>query len=504
MQIEFRNIYKNFGAVQALDDVSFVVPEAQILGLLGENGAGKSTLMNILGGVLPPSSGQIMIDGNINNSLTTQKAFDLGISFIHQELNLVNDLRVYENLFLHREITQRGLLNKKEMISKAYEVFEKMHIDIDPEVFVRDLDTSRKQLIEIAKSILFDSKVIIFDEPTTALTNEEIKNLFKIMNDLKKAEITMIYISHKMPELFEICDSYVVLRDGKFIDSGLFSNIDENKATELLVGRKLAHDVIAYDESHIGETVFEVKNLSLDPFYQDINFQVKKGEVLGITGLFGDGRGELSESLFGARKFTQGEIYIHGKKVNMKTIRSVMKSGISMVPRNRKERSIIPDLNICDNLSMASFSVKHKKPLVSMKEEVSRFEKNQKDTNIKVGSPLDKITSLSGGNQQKVIFSRWFELDSDLYILDNPTQGIDVGAKSEVYHLINQLAKKGKSVIVFSSEYHELEKISNRVIVMYRGKINKVFSHDELNELDIMYYSTGSNLKEQQNEEIRV
>jgi ribose transport system ATP-binding protein len=504
MKIEFKNIYKNFGAVEALSDVSFNVPEAKILGLLGENGAGKSTLMNILGGVLPPSSGKILIDDKEIASLSTQEAFNLGISFIHQELNLVNDLKVYENLFLHREITKKGFLDKKEMIKQAYAVFEKMHIEINPEVFVRELDTSRKQLIEIAKSILFDSKVIIFDEPTTALTNEEIKNLFTIMRDLKKEKITMIYISHKMPELFDICDSYVVLRDGKFIDSGMFKDINENIATELLVGRKLAHDKIAYDESHIGNTIFEVKDLTLEPFYKDINFTVKKGEVLGITGLFGDGRGELSESLFGARKFDSGEIYINGKKLNMKSIRGVMKSGISMVPRNRKERSIIPDLNISDNLSMASFTGKHKKMFVSMKEELERFRKNQKDTNIKVGSPLDKITSLSGGNQQKVIFSRWFEMDSDLYILDNPTQGIDVGAKNEVYHLIHNLAIQGKSVIVFSSEYHELEKISNRVIVMYRGQINKVFKHEELNELDIMYYSTGSNFKEQVDEKNRI
>ncbi len=503
MKVEFRNIYKNFGAVQALENVSFNVPEAKILGLLGENGAGKSTLMNILGGVLPPSSGEIIVDGKNYTHLTTREATDLGISFIHQELNLVNDLRVYENLFLNNEITTYGILNKKEMIERSRNVFKRMDVDINPEAIVSTLDTSRKQIIEIAKAVLFESKLIIFDEPTTALTNEEIDILFGIMRDFKKNCISSIYISHKMPELFEICDDYVVLRDGKFIDSGQFEDINEQVATELLVGKKLAHEAIDYNEKHIGNNIFEVKNLTLEPYFRNISFNLRKGEVLGVTGLFGDGRGELSETLFGVRKADTGTITLNGKTLSMKSIRSVMKSGISMIPRDRKERSIIPDLTISDNLSMAYFTSKHKNPLVSKKEELKRFDKNQEVTSIKVGSPLDKITSLSGGNQQKVIFSRWFELDSDVYILDNPTQGIDVGAKNEVYHLIHNLSLQGKSVIVFTSEYTELHKIANRVIVMYRGEINKELGHEELDEMNVMYYSTGSNLKENKDEKDR-
>ncbi len=503
MKVEFRNIYKNFGAVPALDNVSFSVPEAKILGLLGENGAGKSTLMNILGGVLPPTSGEIIIDGKTYSHLSTREATDLGISFIHQELNLVNDLRVYENLFLNHELTKYGLLNKKEMIERSKEVFERMNVNIDPEAFVRTLDTSRKQIIEIAKAVLFESKLIIFDEPTTALTNKEIDILFGIMRDFRKNGLGSIYISHKMPELFEICDDYVVLRDGKFIDSGQFKDINEQIATELLVGKKLAHEAVDYNEEHIGDHVFEVEGLTLEPFFKDVSFTLRKGEVLGITGLFGDGRGELSETLFGVRKAQHGTITLNDKKLTMKSIRSVMRSGISMVPRDRKERSIIPDLTISDNLSMAYFTAKHRKPLVNRKEELRRFKKNQDVTNIKVGSPLDKITSLSGGNQQKVIFSRWFELDSDVYILDNPTQGIDVGAKNEVYHLIHNLSLQGKSIIVFTSEYTELHKIANNVIVMYRGEINKKLNHEELDELNVMYYATGSNLKENKNEKNR-
>ena len=497
MIIEFKNIYKNFGAVQALTDVSFSIGEAEIHGLLGENGAGKSTLMNILGGVLPPTSGTIVIDGTSYTHLTPHQAVELGISFIHQELNLVNDLKVFENLFINRELTKGKIyLDKKEMIKKSHEVFKRMNIDIDPTLFVRELDTLEKQLVEIARAILFESKLIIMDEPTTALTDKEINNLFTIMRELKKNGISCIYISHKMPELFAICDKYTVLRDGKFIDSGFFKDINENRATELLVGRKIIEDKDIHRNQIDTEVVFEVQDLSCPPYFNNISFNVKKGEVVAITGLFGDGRGELSEALFGARKVSSGKILKNGKQLNLSSIKSVMKSGVGMIPRNRKERSIIKDMNILNNVSIAHFTSQHKKLLIRNKEEIERFEKNQKVTNIKVGSPKDPITSLSGGNQQKVIFARWFELDSDVYLLDNPTQGIDVGAKFEIYKLINYLAEQGKSIIVFSSEFPEIYKICHRCIIMYRGEINKIFKHNELNEVDMMFYSTGSNRKE--------
>ena len=497
MIIKFKNIFKNFGAIQALNNVSFEVGDSEIHGLLGENGAGKSTLMNILGGVLRPNEGIIEIDGVEYHHLTPTKATELGIRFIHQELNLVNDLKVFENLFINNEITKNGIfLNKKEMIQKSWEVFERMNVDIDPNVFVRDLDTLEMQLVEIARSILFDCKLVILDEPTTALTNKEIDNLFAIMRDLKTQGISCIYISHKMPELFTICDRYTVLRDGKYIESGNFKDINEEIATNLLVGRSIVTNEKIDRKQVKAENVIEVKSLSCEPFFKDINFNVKKGEIVAITGLFGDGRGELSEALFGARKVTNGEILLNGKKLNLSSIKSVMKSGISMVARNRKERSIIKDLNILDNVSMANFTSKHKKLFVSEKEEIERFEKQKDFTKIKVGSPKDLVTSLSGGNQQKVVFARWFELDSDVYILDNPTQGIDVGAKFEVYQLINKLAEQGKSIIVFSSEFPEIYKIAHRCIIMYKGEINKILEFNQFNEVDVMYYSTGSNRKE--------
>ena len=496
MTIRFNNISKNFGATIALNDVSFSIKDQTILGLLGENGAGKSTLMNILGGVLPPSAGSVEIEGVEYHSLNANKAFELGISFIHQELNLVNDLKVYENLFLNRELTKHGLLDKKSMIARSKEVLARMNLDINPEAFIKDIDTSRKQLVEIAKALLFDSKIIIFDEPTTALTDTEIQGLFKLMREFKSQGITCIYISHKMPELFQICDEYVVLRDGKFIAQGLMSDIDERIATELLVGKALDHSAVYLEDNQFEEESFRVENLTCKPYFYDVSFSLKKGEVIAITGLFGDGRSELSEALFGVRHCQEGSIYVNDKHISKVNINNLIHSGVAMVPRDRKERSVIHDMNIGDNLSMANFNFQRKKPFVSAYQERERYQKNVSLYSIKAASAKAPITSLSGGNQQKVMFARWFELDNDVYILDNPTQGIDVGSKSEIYSLIAELSAKGKSIIVFTSEFPEIKKIAHRCIIMYRGRINKIVSNEDLQEVDVMYYSTGANIKE--------
>lgn len=497
MHLEMKKIYKSFGAVKAVQDVSLTVDEAEIHGLLGENGAGKSTLMNVLGGILRQDSGTIKIDGEEHSHLTPIRAARLGIRFIHQELNLVNDLKVYENLFLHNELVMGGfVLNRRGMIRRSREILERLQLDIDPEAWVRDLDTSRKQLIEIARALLFDCRLIIMDEPTTALTNEEIENLFEIMRGLKAHGISCIYISHKMPELFAICDRYTVLRDGKFVATGNFADIDEQKATEMLVGRSLVDEVVEKsNEIDREDTVLEVEGLGCGDFFHNVSFRLHRGEIVAITGLFGDGRGELSECLFGARRVTEGVIRLHGRDLQDASILQVIKAGVSMVPRNRKERSILKDLSIKDNLSMAYFTSKHRGFYVSDREERERFEASRRVTNIKAENPDNPITSLSGGNQQKVVFSRWFGLDSEVYILDNPTQGIDVGAKFEVYQLITRLAEEGKSVLFFSSEYSEIHKIADRCLVMYKGEINKELNRDELNEVDVMYYATGSNKK---------
>ena len=493
MILEMKHINKAFGPVNALDDVSFTVGNAEIHGLLGENGAGKSTLMNILGGALQPNDGEIFIDGQLIEDMTIHKSNALGIKFIHQELNLVNDLTVFENLFLGQEITNRaGMLDRKTMIARSWEVLKRIKVDIDPQEVVDSLEPSRKQLVEIARALLFESKLIIMDEPTTALTNKEIDILFEIMRSLKSHGLSIIFISHKMPELFAICEKYTVLRDGKFIESGYFKDINEQKATNLLVGRSIV-DKLFTKENLNGEVVMQVAGLTSKGHFRDISFNLSAGEVLAITGLHGDGRGELSEALFGARHVQAGTVTVHGKRLNLGNIQDVMRAGVGMVPRNRKERSIIKDMSILNNLSIAFFIAKHNKFFINKKEEVERFRRNQKITDIRVGNVDDYITSMSGGNQQKVIVSRWLEINSDIYILDNPTQGIDVGAKFEIYKLIGELARNGKSLIIFSSEFPEIYKIADRCLVMYEGQINAELNRDQLTELNVMYYATGAN-----------
>ena len=497
MHLKMENISMFFGSFQALTDVGLTVGEGEIHGLLGENGAGKSTLMNILAGVYTPAAGKIYIDDNEVMGMTPKKASKMGIRFIHQELSLINDLKVYENMFLTEELTQKSkiFLDKKEMIRRCTELFKQMNVDIDPLANVYDLDTSRKQLVEIAKAMLFYARLIIMDEPTTSLTNNEIEKLFELMRNLKSRGVSLIYISHKMPEIFNICDRFTVLRDGKLIETGDFTKINERKMTELMVGRSIVDGNLKEGTVQTEEIKFEADNISCEHYFKNVSFNVKKGEVVAITGLFGDGRGELSEALFGARKLTTGTIKINDKALDLRSIKGVMKSGVGMVPRSRKERSIISDMSILNNVSIANFINNHKKLFISKKEEVARFHKLRQITDIKYGNVDNYITSLSGGNQQKVILSRWLALNSDVYILDNPTQGVDVGAKFEVYKLINKLAGEGKSIILFSSEFPEIYKVSDRCLIMYKGMINAEINRSELTELNVMYYSTGSNLE---------
>jgi len=497
MIVQMENISKIFGSAYALKDVNFSVGEAEIHGLMGENGAGKSTLMNILGGVLEPDGGRILINGEEVTINNVKKAQQLGIRFVHQELNMFNDLRVYENMFLGEEITcKSGLLNRDEMKKQTKQILDSMGIDLDPMTIVENLDTSRKQLLEIAKAVHSKCDLIILDEPTTALTNKEIDILFDIMRKLKEKGVSFIFITHKIPEILKICEKYTVLRDGALVGTGLISETDENKITDMLVGCEMRIGAVTKPPVK-NDVLLEAKNISCENYFNDLSFTLRRGEVLVMTGLHGDGRGELAEALFGIRKLTSGTVTINNKPVKYTSISNVMKSGISMVQRNRKERSIIPSMSIYDNLSIASFVAKHKKIMISQKEEKERFERNKKKTNIKAPNPKNEITSLSGGNQQKVILSRWLELDSDVYLLDYPTQGIDVGAKQEIYKIINRMAEQeGKGIIVFSDEFPEIYMIADRVLVMYQGKINAELSRDELTETNVMYYSTGSNLVE--------
>lgn len=499
MHLEMKNIVMDFGSVLAVNNVSIEVKAGQIVGLLGENGAGKSTLMNVLAGVYSPTSGNIFIDEKEIVMKTIKTADENGIRFIHQELNLCNDLRVFENMFLANEKCKGPLLDRKEMIKECKAVFERMKIDINPTAVVGTLTAAEKQLIEIGKALLFKSELIIMDEPSTALSNNEIDNLFALMRQLKEEGVSFIYISHKMPELFEICDIYYVMRDGELIGHGLFKDINEEQITEMMVGHNIEDSEFSNHQYHGTDEVV----LSLKDVYGNgvngVSFDLHAGEIIAITGLQGSGREELVDILCGYESHT-GEIRmgdnILPKKAGVGTVRKYMKAGVSLVPRMRKERGIHNDLSVIDNLSMGYINTRLKTPFVSTREEKERFERQKEKLSIKVASPKALITSLSGGNQQKVILGKWIEVDSPVILFDNPTQGIDVGAKFEIYHLILQLAREGKAILVFTAEFPELYKVADTCKVMYHGKVNADLNREEMSEKKVMYYSTGSNLEE--------
>ncbi len=498
MRLEMKNIVMEFGPVRAVDNVDLTINPGEIVGLLGENGAGKSTLMNVLAGVYTPVSGKIIIDGKEVSMRGVRTASRNGIRFIHQELNLCNDLKVFENMFLGEEILSgKTFLNKATMINKCAEVFARMKVDIDPLKTVNELPAAEKQLVEIGKALLFHSELIIMDEPSTSLSTSEVENLFEIMRNLKKENVSFIYISHKMPELFEICDIYYVLCDGKLVSNGKFADVGEDEITEMMIGHNLQSDEFENHTYHATDEVFlSVENLKCGEL-QDLSFDLHKGEILAVTGLQGSGRDALADALFGVEAFS-GKITIKGTKMpntaGDSAVRFFMKRGVGMVPRMRPERGIHNDLSVQDNLSMGYLNAKMKKLFISSKEEKERFLRQQKAMSIKVSDMRNLITSLSGGNQQKVILGKWLETDADVLLLDNPTQGIDVGTKFEIYHLILRLAKAGKAIIIFSPEYQEIRKVADSCIVLYKGECSARLDRENLTEKNVMYYSTGANL----------
>jgi ribose transport system ATP-binding protein len=496
-----KGIVMDFGPVRAVDHVDFTVKAGEIVGLLGENGAGKSTLMNVLAGTFPPTAGEIWLDGQKVRMSSALAAMRLGIRFIHQELNLCNDLNVFENLYLAQELLGGGgLLNKKEMARRTQEVFARMRVNIDPWTPVRTLQPAEKQLVEIARALLFKCELIIMDEPTTALSNREIENLFEIMRQLKAEGVSFIYISHKMPEIFEICETYFVLRDGQLVGSGNIADIAESAITEMMIGRALAEDDFTHKDYYgTADVALQAEGLTGDSF-ADISFTLHKGEILAFTGLQSSGRDMLADALFGVIPHT-GRLIIGGKAMDRGAIRSFMRRGVGMVPRARKERGILNDLSIIDNNSMGFFNTLQKRLLINLKDERARYQRVKDALQLKAGNPKNPITSLSGGNQQKVILGRWLETNADVLLFDNPTQGIDVGTKFEIYHLILKLAQSGKGIIVFSQEFPEIFKVADSCIVLYKGRINAVLSREQLTEKNVMMYSTGSNLEGKKHEQ---
>ena len=489
--LEMKNIHKSFVGVPVLRGVSLTIQQGEFHALLGENGAGKSTLMNILTGVHRLDKGKVFFEGKDVTNCSIAESEAMGVAFVHQELNLFNDLTVCENIFFNKELKNKlGKLRKKEMIQKCEEVFQKLGVDIDPNALVETLSASEKQTLEIAKAIFFDAKLLILDEPTTALSNEEIDHLFNIVENLKKEGKSFIFISHKMPEIFRLADRYTVLRNGEFIEEGNIADTTPQSVTSAMVGATFSNAEI-YTSRALGEEVLSLKGVSGKDF-KDIDLSVRKGEIVAFTGLQGSGASEVMQCIFGELPSFTGAVTADGKLFKSNTIHRAMKNKIAFLPANRKENSVLPDMSLLENMYISEHTLSGKKPFIKKKKETAKYNVQKENLSIKANSQDDLVISLSGGNQQKVFFARWLNTEADILLLDNPTQGIDVGAKAEIYKLILRLAEEGKTVVINSQEIPEIQRVADRCAVFYSGRIVKILNHKEITEHTVMMYATNA------------
>ncbi len=493
MALNMAGIDKSFGANKVLRGVDFSVGDGEIHALIGENGAGKTTLMNILGGVLQPDAGEIRFGGEKRVFSVPKDSLNAGIAFIHQELNLVNDLNVYENLFLGRELKKAGRIDRKAMIARSNDVFGRLRVELNPETPLRALDASYKQIVEIARALLFDAKLIIMDEPTTSLTEVEIERVFDMMRAVKKTGVSMVFISHKLGEVLEICDRFTVLRDGAVAQQGAIEGVTERDLARWMVGHDVRTEKLERN-AKIGDEVLCVKHLSRERAFEDVSFSLRSGEILGFTGLLGDGRSELFQTLFGVELKSSGEIFVSGKPYKPKSTSHACAAGLGYVPRNRKENGIIPDMSIFENGSIVTYGKFSRAGWLKEKTLRTNFDKWERELSIKLASADDLITSLSGGNQQKVVLAKWLSAAPKVMIFDNPTQGVDVGAKEDIYDIILKLAENGVGVVILSSEAQEIIRLCDRAMVMYHGAVRGELSGESLNEHTIMLLATGGEI----------
>lgn len=492
MILEMSDICKAFGANVVLKNVSFSLKGGEICALLGENGAGKSTLMNILGGVLLADSGEITLDGTPVVFHTPAESLGAGIAFIHQELNLINDLAVYENMFIGREITRKnGLLDAERMCRETQAVFDRMGLDMNPKTMVRDLDASYKQIVEISRALMMNASIIIMDEPTSSLTGPEIERVFDMMRTLKEQGVGIVFISHKLKEVMQICTRYTILRDGNMVAEGAVAEVNTDDLARFMVGHDIRTMALQRGRQSTHE-VLRAEALTDKNSFHDISFSVRAGEVLGITGLLGDGRSELFQSIFGAGHEYTGQVYFEGKPVKMHSTTQALELGIGYLPRNRKENGILKDMNILENGTIVTWPRLSKFGFINRLLQNREFDAQVKSLRIKMDNKFDLITNLSGGNQQKVILAKWLSIQPRLLILDNPTQGVDVGAKEEIYDIILNLAEEGVAVVVLSSEAQEIIRVCDRALVMYHGALQGELSGAAMNEHDIMRLATGA------------
>jgi len=487
--LEFKNISKYFPGVQALENISFVVKKGEVHCLVGENGAGKSTLIKILAGAIERNEGNIIFDGEKVEIRSVHEALELGIAIIFQESNVVDQLSVYENIFLGKEKTRLGFINKRKEIKVAEEHLKQLGLDFSTQITTGGLSSAEKQMIEISRALIYKSKLIVMDEPSAILAERDVQKLFNIIKELRNQGISVIYISHRLEEIFEIGDTVTVLRNGKMIGTSRIKSVTKDELIKMIVGRTLLNKY-PIEKREVGSIRLEMKGLSVGSVLKDINFVAKKGEITGIFGLVGSGRTELARAIFGADPIDSGEIFIDGEKVSILKPSDSIKVGIGLIPEERREQGLVTKLNIRENITLASLRKITSFGFVSRESDISVAKKYVKELNIKTPSLEQIIANLSGGNQQKVVISKWLSTNSKILIMDEPTKGIDVGTKSEIYKIISDLAGRGTTIIVFSSEIEEVIGISDRIFVMCDGCLKEYLDKYKKPE-KILSYAMG-------------
>jgi ribose transport system ATP-binding protein len=490
--IELKAVSKIFPGVVALDKIDLDVYPGEVLGLVGENGAGKSTLIKLLTGAHGHDLGKIFVEGKEVNIHSPKQAMNLGITAIYQELNIVKDLNVAENVFLGRELKNKGipLNNIKEMIRRSGELLRELGQEIDPKINVAKLGMGKQQMVEIAKALSIKTKLLIMDEPTSSLSSKEVKELLRTIKELKQKGISIIFISHRLDEIMEVCDRVTVLRDGKKVKTLPIHEVNVEELIRLMVGRDLK-DQFPKVASKIGEEALRIENYNSDNVFKDISFTVHRGEILGVSGLVGAGRTEVARAIFGVDIKNSGTTYINGKKVNIKSPKDAMAHGLAFLTEDRKGQGLVMDNTVNFNMNLASLKKCKSSLLLSMKILKERTMQNIEKLNIKTPSDSFIVRKLSGGNQQKVVIGKWLNTDASIFIFDEPTRGIDVGAKVEVYNVINNLVTNGAAVIMISSELPEILGMSDRIIVMHEGKITKEVKRQDATQENIMLAASG-------------
>lgn len=489
--VEMKQITKSFPGVLALDHVDFSVRSGEVMALLGENGAGKSTLVKILSGVHTRDEGEIYLYGKEHKGdITPVSARELGIAIIHQELNMCSHLSVAENIFLGREICKSGMLLKKEMNNQAFKILDRLKINIHPETIVGSLAISKQQMVEIAKALSTDAKILIMDEPTSALTNKEIKELFSIIHTLRDEGRSIIYISHRLDELQHIVDRVTIMRDGKFVLCDNYANITMEIIISNMVGREIK-EKFPRVKCPVGKKILSVKNLNAGRMVRDINFDLYGGEIVGVAGLMGAGRTEMTRALFGIDHKASGEIFLEDKEITIKKPLDAINNGIVLAPEDRKKDGLCTGLSVRDNIALPNLDMLcNKLSVVNHKKETKMVDEATKKFSIRMPNSDVSAASLSGGNQQKVVVAKWLARNSKVVIFDEPTRGIDVAAKVEIYNLMNQLKQQGIGVLFTSSEMPEILGISDRTIVMCDGRITGELNTAEATQNKILEFAT--------------